>query len=653
MSKSGLSFEALPPYSQRRFPDQPHRLKWHAVSRLAGFAAVSLALAGSAVARETACAVMSPGDRSKPAVGRKLMVAAAHPMAAKAGCAVLRRGGTAIDAAVAVQAVLAVVEPQSSGLAGGTLITYWDNAKKRVRHFEGIARAPRGVGTELRTPVGNDSAACGLKPGKVLSWNVNFTARAFGVPGTLRVLDLAHKSLGREPWRTLFDDSIRIAETGYALPNYLRTLVGEPARPAGIGKGLIRCRYPDLRRRFCVDADTPKPVGTTIHNPEIARVLSLVRDGGAAAFYDPKGPIVAGILARTRQGACKLSIADGEGPVLATLLTAEDFAAYTAHERKPVCAPVLGHVVCSAPPPSFGGATVIGLLTLADRAGIRNHRPGSLQHTHIMLQASRLMQADRRHFLGDPDFKPMPLDGILSTAYLRDRARLIGSAGIPAVVAPGRLPSGGRTPALNDPAKVVFEDETSHVSIVDGYGNALAMTTTNNTSFGSQMEAMGMVLNNVLVNFTRPGSVSPGYEVNAMRPGARPRTAMAPTVVLDRNLKLRMVLGAAGGGAIPDYVAGTILHVLVHGMDPQAALAQPHTSGQALTSSRCDGGPGFFSDVEKGTALAQWLPELKNLGHACPRAVRLRSGLTAIALTGDGRILGAADPRRDGIAVGE
>lgn len=581
------------------------------------------------------------------------MVAAAHPLAAKAGCAVLRRGGTAIDAAIAVQAVLAVVEPQASGLAGGTLMTYWDNAKKRVRHFEGLARAPAGVGSELRSPVGDDAKACGVAEGKVLSWNTNFTARAVGVPGTLRVLELAHQALGREAWRELFEDSIRIAETGYPMPLYLKTLLGEQARPLGIGKGLVRCRYPDLQRRFCLDADTPKPLGTMIRNPEIAGVLTKVRDGGAAAFYDPKGPIVAGILARTNAGACKLSIDDGQAPVLRGLLVAEDFAAYKAVERKPVCAPVMGHIVCSAPPPSFGGATVIGLLTLADRAGIRDHRPGTLQHTHIMLEASRLMQADRRQFLGDPDFKLMPLSGILSPAYLRDRARLIASGRAVVDVAPGTLPTGGASPALNDPAQVVFEDETSHVTIVDGYGNALAMTTTNNTSFGAQMEAMGMVLNNVLVNFTRPGSISAGYEVNAMKPGARARTAMAPTIVLDRQMKLRLVLGAAGGGAIPDYVASSTLNVLAYGMDPQSALAQPHTSGQALTSNKCGGKPGFYSDVEKGTALADWVPKLKELGHPCPRAVRLRSGLTAIAIAPDGRILGAADPRRDGIAVGE
>lgn len=623
----------------------------------AGAVAVVLAAVaagtGPAQAQDAGCQVVSPADRLKPATGRSFMVAAANPLAAKAGCAVLKRGGTAIDAAIAVQAVLAVVEPQASGLVGGTLITYWDNDKKRVRYFEGLSRAPKASGKGLRTPVGDDAQRCGAKPDRLMPTTVNFTARAVGVPGTLRVLELAHKSLGKERWNTLFDDGIRLARSGFPLPKYLHTLLGEEAKPGGVGKGLKRCRYPNLMARFCIDRDTPKAIGTPVRNPELAAVLELVRDGGAAALYEAKGKIVQGILARLAETSCKLSIKDGAPAVMAGLVTGEDFERYEARERKPVCRVAFNHVVCSASPPSFGGGAVLSILKLADVAGIAKHTPDSLAHAHIMIESSRLTQADRRQYVGDPDHKQPPMDGLLASAYLAERARLIKLDQAVPTIQPGALPTRGLRPVeMNDPTAATLQDQTSHVTIVDRYGNALAMTTTNNSSFGAQMEALGMVLNNVLVNFTRAGSISLGYDVNAMRPFGRPRTAMAPTIVFNRNMKLRLVVGAAGGGAIPDYVANTILRVLVFGMDPQTAINQPHVSGQNVIS-KCDGKPGYVSEVEQGTPLAAYVAQLKEMGHPCARAVRLRSGLTAIAISPDGRLHGAADPRRDGVAVGE
>lgn len=611
-------------------------------------AAVSLLL-GATSARAAGCVDNSDPTRTNPVQGRDFMVAAANPFATKAGCDVLKAGGSAIDAAVAVQAVLAVVEPQSSGLAGGAIITYWDNEQKRVRFFEGLSGAPLSVTDGLRTPTEDDLAACGLTPGQSFSSRVEVTGRAFGVPGALRALDLMHKQFGRKNWNQLFEDSIALAEGGFPMPLYLNTIMGESTR------GLARCQYTDLRARYC-DGDTPKAVGTTILNPEIAEVLREVRDGGADAFYDPEGTIAPAILERITAGTCQPSH-DTSGPVtrpavVPSLMTLDDFAAYRARERDPLCRSVLGHVVCSSSAPAFGGTAIHYMLELMERGGIKRLRPGSLAQTHLFIEASRLAQFDRRQYVGDPDFNYIRTNGLLDEDYLDGRFELFSRNNAVQQVTFGDPPSGvtlfrGRTFDGDDDD----DDATSHVSIVDAEGNALAMTTTNNTSFGSQLEARGISLNNVQTNFTRLDSISPGKPVNVMEPRKKARTSMAPTLVFDRRGQLELVVGAAGGGAIPDYVAQTILGVVTYGLDPQAAINQDHLSGQGITSN-CGGVIGPRSEIEADTPIADLLDGLNDLGHPCARANRLRSGLTAIQVK-RGRLLGAADPRRDGIALGE
>lgn len=590
------------------------------------------------------CSDNSDPTRSQAVEGDSFMVAAANPLAVQAGCDVLKAGGSAIDAAVAVQAALAVVEPQSSGLAGGAVITYWDAAEKRVRFFEGLSGAPEAVTDGLRTPTEADLAACGLTPGQSFSSRAEVTGRAFGVPGALRALDLAHRQFGAKDWNQLFEAAIGLAETGFAMPPYLNTIMGESTR------GLRRCQYPDLAARYC-DRDSPKAVGTAIFNPALAAVLREVRDGGADAFYDPDGTIAPAIVARITEGACQPSH-DTSGPVarpavIPSLMTTADFAAYRARERDPLCRFVLGQIVCSSAPPAFGGTAVLYMLALMERGGIRDLAPGSLAQAHLFIESSRLAQFDRRQYVGDPDFNYMRVPGLLDSGYLASRFQLFSPDGAIQVVEFGDPPGGL---SLAEPDQI--NDTTSHVSIVDGDGNALAMTTTINTSFGNQMEARGIALNNVQTNFTRLDSISPGKPVNVMESRKKARTSIAPTLVFDRRGRLKLVVGAAGGGAIPDYVAQTILGVALHDLDPQAAINQDHLSGQAITSN-CGGIIGPRSELESGTPAAGLLDGLRGLGHPCARATRLRSGLTAIQIRPNGKLLGAADPRRDGVAMGE
>jgi gamma-glutamyltranspeptidase/glutathione hydrolase len=569
------------------------------------------------------CERRSDPGRQAPVHGRRVMAATAHPLASEAGCRILARGGTAADAAVAIQMVLAVVEPQSSGLGGGTLVTYYDRRTGRIEFHDGLAESPAVVTAGLRTPTAAEAAELGVTE---FGPDVTYTGRAVGVPGTLKVLDRLHRRHGALPWRVLFDGAIASASNGFPVSPYLHDTMDTT-----LG-GLPRCGYPDLGARYCADG-APLPVGATVRNSELAAVLREVRDDGAAAFYDPAGTIAPAIAARAAAGPYKLET-DAAGPaVVPSLVTAADFAGYRAVQRDPLCRRVLGHQVCTAAPPSFGGLTVLQILGLLERAG--PPPAGSLQRAHYSIDASRLAQFDRRQYVGDPDFEPAPVNGLLARSYLDSRFALLSPTTAVQRVEPGN-PDGS--------------DRTSHVSVVDRAGNALSMTTTVNSSFGAQIEARGIVLNNVHENFTRPDSISPGQEVNEMEPGKRPRSSVAPTIVLDRDGRLRLVVGAAGGSAIPDYVSQAIVGVLVDGLDPQAAINQGHWSGQEITSN-CGGVIGPRSEVEAGTEAADLLDGLRELHHPCARATELRSGSTAIAV-GRGGLAGAADPRRDGTAVG-
>ena len=396
-------------------------------TRTLAFAAIvvagssTLCLISSSQAAAANCTQAS-GARTETAKG--FMVATAHPLATKAGCDILNNGGTAIDAAVAVQAVLSVVEPHASGLGGGTIITYWDNKEKRVRYFDGLARAPKFVQADLRTPTATDKRRCRLTKKRRLRSTVNFTGRAVGVPGTVAVLDLAHKALGGKTWNTLFDAAIATARNGFPMPPYLHSVLKGKARPPGSKKGLRRCRYPDLRRLYCANSSTPTGLNSKVRNPELAKVLEEIRDGGGAAFYASNGRIAPAIVARVRKGKCKTSIKDGRPANVPSRLTVADFAAYKAIERKPVCKMVIGHIVCSAPPPAYGGMAVITMLRIASANNVATLKPGTLAHTHLALEASRLTQADRRRFIGDPDFGKLRLSGLLTQKYLNARANL-------------------------------------------------------------------------------------------------------------------------------------------------------------------------------------------------------------------------------------
>ncbi|MGO2862066.1 MAG: gamma-glutamyltransferase family protein [Brevibacterium sp.] len=562
--------------------------------------------------------------------GETYMAVAANPAAARAGCQVLAEGGTAADAAVAIQASLSVVEPQATGFGGGALITYFDSASGQTRVFDGLAASGAETTDSLATPTDEEKELSGLD---LFSDKVNYSSRAVGVPGAVALLEDVHGKFGNTEWSDLFDESIDQAEDGFPLAPYTASLMAAD-------ESTPMCSYPDLAELFC-DGEEPKAAGTEITNPELADLLKEIRDGGSQAFYDPQGSITPAIVDRLHAG--EFDPDGGDGPaVVPSQLTTEDFAAYTPVERDPLCVSVQDLRLCTPPAPSGGGTALLNLLQIAEYKNVTDYDPDSADYAHIMIEASRLAGVDARTYIGDPGSDGEPPAGLASADYAEKRAGLIELDSSIHPVEPG-TPEQADIPATGASGQ---QDETSQIAIVDSYGNTLSMTTTVNSNFGARVLARGLVLNNSSVNFSTAGT-----PINAMGPDKRPRTTIAPSIAFDSAGDPEIVVGSAGGAPIPDYIAQAVLGIKAYGLSPTDSLAQPHISGQALIED-CDGEPDFASDVEKGTAATDLLKDLRDRGATCARSTKLLSGAGAISLSPDGDLAGAADPRRDGAAYG-
>ncbi|MET4104516.1 gamma-glutamyltranspeptidase/glutathione hydrolase [Roseovarius sp. MBR-78] len=531
------------------------------------------------------------------------MIAAAHPLAVEAGARVLRAGGTAADAMVAVQAVLGLVEPQSSGLGGGAFLVWHDGATGAITTLDGRETAPMSATPKLFL----DAAGQPLD-----FFEAVVGGRSVGVPGTPALLAEAQRRWGRADWPVLFEDAIRLADEGFAVSPRLASLVaGDAARLA---------RFAATRAYF-LPGGTPIKAGEILRNPAYADTLRILAQEGAAPFYT--GPIAADIV-ETVQGA-------GDNP---GTLSRADLAIYAVREREAVCAPYRGYEVCGMGPPSSGGVTVaqiLGMLAPYDLAALG---PDSADAWRLIGDASRLAFADRGRYLADSDFVPVPVRGLLAPGYLRDRARLLrGDDALPEV-APG-------TPEFDHAldwgqGKTLAQPATSHISIVDGYGNALSMTTTIENGFGSRLMVRGFLLNNELTDFSFASHEGGRPIANAVAPGKRPRSSMAPTI-LRRDGQPVLVLGSPGGSRIIGFVAKTIIAWADWGMDVQQAVALPHLVNRF----------GRY-DIEPG---AVWLvPALAELGYEV-EVRSMTSGLHAIELGAP--LAGGADPRREGLAYGE
>ena len=539
----------------------------------------------------------------RPAVAQDWMIAAAHPLAVEAGADVLAAGGTAADAMVAVQAVLGLVEPQSSGLGGGAFLVWHDAKTGEITTLDGretapLAATPRLFQDETGQPLGFFEAVVG--------------GRSVGVPGTPALMAEAHERWGRADWPGLFDDAIRLAEEGFAVSPRLANLV---ARDAG------RLARFETTRAYFLPGGAPLRGGETLRNPAYAGTLRALAQHGPEPFYT--GDIAADIAA-TVQGA--------EGNP--GRLSATDLAIYTVRERDPVCAPYRGYAVCGMGPPSSGGVTVgqiLGMLAPHDLAALG---PDSPEAWRLIGDASRLAFADRGRYLADSDFVPVPVRGLLDPGYLRARSRLLrGDDALPEV-APG-TPEFDHALDWGD-AQTLARPSTSHISIVDAHGNALSMTTTIENAFGSRLMVRGFLLNNELTDFSFASHQDGRAIANAVAPGKRPRSSMAPTI-LRRDGQPVLVLGSPGGSAIIGFVAKTIIAWADWGMDVQEAVSLPHLVNR-------------FGRYDVEPAAARLAPALEAMGYEIRRRA-LTSGLHAIEI--GARLEGGADPRREGLAHGE
>ena len=533
------------------------------------------------------------------------MVVAANPLAAAAGRDMLRRGGNAIDAAVAVQMVLNLVEPQSSGIGGGAFLVYWSAAERRVVTVDGRETAP-----EAATP----ERFLGADGRPLAFYDAVIGGRSVGVPGVLRALELAHRRYGKLAWSELFAPAIKLAEDGFPIAPRLRALLARDP--------FLRL-YEPTRRYFYAADGAPKAM---LADAELAATLRAIAEGGADAFY---GGAIAEDIVRAVRAA----------PVNPGDLAQSDLARYQAKERAPVCGAYRGHRICGMGPPSSGAVTLLEMLGLLERFDLARDKPPSVAAVHLLAEAGRLAYADRNRYLADGDVVPVPLRGLIDRDYLARRSRLIDPArAMPGPAAPGDPPGSHARDWGAD--RAVELPGTSNIAIVDGDGDALAMTTTIETGFGSHLRVRGFLLNNELTDFSFVPAEDGKPVANRVEGGKRPRSAMAPTLVFDPRGKLELVVGSAGGPAIINDVAKTVIAVIDWTYDLQAAIDLPN-----------DGNRNGPTEIEAGPSAPAMAAALAALGHRVQISDR-PSGLTGILLTPRG-LEGAADPRRDGAALGD
>jgi len=543
-----------------------------------------------------ACATAQP---QAPAHSQ-MMVAAANPLAAEAGMKVLREGGSAADAAVAVQAVLGLVEPQSSGLGGGAFMLYRDARTGKITAYDGREAAPAGATPGMFLD----------ETGKPLPFmTAVLSGRSTGAPGAIAMLGLAHQDHGKRPWASLFGEGVRLADEGFVVSLRLAGFINSP---------LPAAQTPDATRYFAKADGVRYQAGERLRNPDYAASLRRVASDGPRALLE--GPLAEAIAARTR-----------EAP-LPGALSAADLRAYQPLRREPLCGPYRIYVVCVPPPPSSGVALLQALMML-EHTDIATRRPDDAVAWAEFAEVQRLMYADRDRYVGDPAFVKVPVEALLDPAYVARRA-----AGITDRMAPN--PSAGELPLAYAPDLTREAAGTSHIVIVDGAGDVLSMTTTVESGFGSGRMVGGFFLNNQLTDFSFLLVEATGMPAaNAVAPGKRPRSSMSPVIVLDRQGRFVAALGSPGGSSILAYNLKTLIGVLDWGLTMQQAIALPNLTARG---DSVVGEPDRF-DGRTLRALADRGFVMKDTGVEV-------SGIHGVIVR-PGGLEGGADPRREGVVL--
>jgi len=531
--------------------------------------------------------------------GLQPWVAAANPLAVDAGIEILKQGGKAVDAAVAVQAMLGLVEPQSSGVAGGAFLMYYDAHTGKVTAFDGREKAPAGAHPDMFLD----------EHGKPLSYvEAVRSGRSTGVPGVMAMLWSAHHKFGAMHWLELFQPAIRSASQGFKVSERLAMFLseGSPFPPTNEVRNLFSRPDGDIIEE-----------GDLFQNPQYAHTLEAIARDGARALYE--GEIAEHIVHTTHQA-----------PLPGTM-TDKDLSSYRAEVSEPLCRPYRGYSVCVPPPPS-SGVSLLQMLAILDRTDIATRHPSDPQAWFLFAQASRLIYADRDRYVADPRFVPVPVERMLDPAYVRLRAQLIGDHAGPAPL-PGDIPLPRGRDATNESAG------TSHFVVVDADGDVVSMTTTVESIFGSGRTVGGFVLNNQLTDFSFVPTEGGQPVANAVQGGKRPRSSMAPVIVLDRTGDFVAALGSPGGSAILEYNAKTLVGLLAWKMPLKQAIELPNliARGDTFSGELTRFSPAVLAGLrERGI-------ELKS-GHA------ENSGLHGVVRLADGTYTGAADSRREGVA---
>jgi len=539
---------------------------------------------------------------------RHQLVVTAHPLATQAGYKVLQQGGSAADAAVAVQAMLTLVEPQSSGIGGGAFMLYWDNSKQQLSAFDGRETAPASADENLfMTGEGSPMDW----------WDAMVGGRSVGTPGVLAMLELSQKKYGKQPWASLFSDAIEQSESGFTVSPRLHQLLASKMNP-GLG------RYPQAREYFFTPAGEPLPVGYQLTNPRLAGSLRQIAERGASALYE--GPLSEKIVAAVKQAS------DNPGK-----LEQSDLKDYRAVERQAICRPFRQYRVCGFPPPTSGGVTTLQILRLMELAEQQPLTADTVDFYHLLSQASRLAYADRARYLADSDFIQVPVDELLDDEYLQQRSKLISPLKDMDKAHPGELPAkisraDDRSPEL---------PSTSHFVIVDRWGNAVSMTSSIEMAFGSTLMAGGFLLNNQLTDFSFVAEADGKPVANRVQPGKRPRSSMSPMMVFDQDNHLIAALGSPGGSRIISYVAKNLYLKLSSDTSLQQAFNSPHVVNR-----------NGVTELEAGTSAEQFAEPLQALGHEI-KIRDLNSGLHGFFRQTDGSWESAVDPRREGTARGD
>ncbi|MFT6988254.1 MAG: gamma-glutamyltranspeptidase/glutathione hydrolase [Paraglaciecola sp.] len=547
----------------------------------------------------------APGFQQKGAFkAEDFMLVAANPYASWAGKNVLVKGGSAIDAAIAVQAMLTLVEPQSSGIGGGGFILYWDNKAKKLHTFDGRETAPSKARIDLF-----------LEDGKPIKWiDAVVGGKSIGVPGVVKALGMAHKEFGTLEWSELFADSISLAKNGFTVSNRLASLLEKRIHP-----GLNQFRTSSI---YFYPGGKPLAKGTVKKNVALARTLTSLALNGADSFYNGK---IADNIASATQFAI----------INPGLLTSQDIAEYKAIKRSPVCGSYRTYQVCGMAPPSSGGINVLQILRTLEPYNLSQYAIGSIPAVHLFTQASRLAYADREMYIADSDFSRLPFSALISKRYLSDRARKINLD-----KDMGRTLAGKPFLHTNfSKGQTLEQPNTSHFSIVDKEGNAVSMTSSIEFAFGSGVMVDGFLLNNQLTDFSFNPYRFNDAVLNRVEPKKRPRSAMSPTMVFNSQGQLFLVLGSPGGSRIVSYVAQTIMGVLDWDLDIQQAINLPKVTNR-----------NDYTALEKGTVIESLKPMLEKMGHEV-QIRNLNSGLHGIQVI-DNMLIGGVDPRREGVAVG-